>query len=170
MRRFLDFKPWELFLITVTPIATGRIFNLSESFTFSLGLISLLIFLCWTFSIVFYGQKIIDNLNLKRYNFALFTIATILIPVLIVVNRIIKKDYIHQVGLTDIVYLVNAILILLSLLVVLYIAVKTIINIEKRRNTAFDEWFGYLLLMIAFVFGIWIIQTKVNQQIGKKCK
>lgn len=170
MRKLIEIKPWLLFLIIVIPVLIGQILNLSGNIAFYLGLFSLIVFLSWTFSIVRYGHKLFDKLNLKRYNFTLFTLVSILIPALTVVNRIIKPDTAHKAGLLDIIYLIDGLLVVLFFLHVIFIAVKTIINIEKKEEATFMEWIGYMLLMIAFVFGIWIIQPKVNKHIGKKPK
>jgi hypothetical protein len=46
---------------------------------------------------------------------------------------------------------------------VLFFAAKTIAKIEYRSEVTFDDCFTNFLLILIFIWGIWILQPKINR-------
>lgn len=162
MKLFLKLKNWQLFILLVAPL----IWNVSNSeLHFILKAIGGLLFLFWIVSIGYYGGDLTAIYVNRNKRFFLLSISFVLPIVIlyILLNR--NQNYLHNdIGsIFDMFFvIVNMIMFLLIVYLVGYVS-KTIAILEKKRKVSLSEWIIYPFLMMFFIFGVWVIQPKINK-------
>ena len=156
MKFILALKHWQLFLLFI-------IIGIIEYFLFgNLHYLGLFFPLFWAFLILFYGQQKLTQLGFKRIRLSLLTfIFCFIIIVLIAISC-------YSILPESLTYILDYILSPLALLTIvaafwiLYLAAKTITKIEYKREFKFNRYFDNFLFLAIPIFGIWVLQPKIN--------
>lgn len=159
---FIRAKHWQLFLLIIIPILW------SDRFPFAtiIRSIGALTFLCWLASVGFYGTYIINKRYFKRAN-GLFFFCLLLAPIFAAAYIIYCFPFDlapDMIGTYNPFFglIINIGLGFTTIYVFCYVA-KTIAILEKQRNVTLSEWIKYPVLIMFYIFGVWMIQPKVNK-------
>jgi len=162
MKLLLTVKHWQLFLLL---LIYGFWFFESPLFD-TVNYLGLILFVLWAFSIGYYSQEQIVRLGLRPMNAPLLICNTIFILFTILT----AKFYAVLPGAIDKVMDVTLpVLILLAIVAGLHIllfAAKALAKIEGQREVSIKDYFTNFLLIGVFIWGIWVLQPKINKLIA----
>jgi hypothetical protein len=159
MKLFLTLKHWQLLLL----LMVYGFWSFEELILNNIQYIGIAVFVLWAFAIGYYGQKHIETAGLKRMNVLLLTCSTVFILITIVAVKFyteLPQDLYKEMdySLPLMVFVAIA-----AGMYVLFFAAKTIAKIEYRSEVTFDDCFTNFLLILIFIWGIWILQPKINR-------
>lgn len=165
MKKILNFKHWQLFILIVLFAAWTSPSPWREIINSIAGVI----FLIWIYSIVTFGQEKIARLGLtvkplKLFKFNIFLIP-VLISIIVLVGGELNKD---SDNLVDLFLIVAGVYLVFAILYTMMVAGKTLSILEKKRQIDFSDWVGNFILVLVFFIGVWIIQPKVNRLLGEE--
>jgi len=165
MKRILNFKHWQLFLLIVILGAWTSPSPLKEIINSFAGLT----FLLWIYSIAVFGQKRISELGLKQLDLRWFRINIIIIPILFILISLLSPEVESQdFHITDVVLIPTSLYLFFAIFQTIIVAIKTLTIVEKKKTVEFSDWIGNFILTLILIIGIWVIQPKVNKFIGSK--
>ncbi len=165
MRKFLEFKHWQLFLLIVICGSWKSPSPLEEIIHF----ISIITFTGWIYSLGVYGHQLILNLGLSSMKIKTFRFNVLLVGITLV-SSLIWSHYItetNSVQVKDIPLIFFWIYFSYALLQPICFVCKILAKIERKSEVIFSDYLSYLLLMFFFPIGIWIIQPKINRLFSK---
>lgn len=160
MKLILELNRW-IYLITAIPIILPK-----GWFQLVLGIVGSILCLLWMYSVNHYGQKQLRHEHLPTRHLKMFTIAFLMIPVLIVLNALIAPkllDLQNNMGILVFVFLV--LLTIFCGLYIYYLTAKTITMLEQKTSVSFKACYNNLLLVGIQGIGIFFLQPKVQQLI-----
>ena len=163
MKFLLSFKDWQLFLLIAITLAWISPSPLQEI----MKAIGGLTFLGWLYAIILFGQKELTRIGIKKVNLTLFKI-NLAFLVLSIAFLILRSLDMFQFRMPEGLSLFFAFYFMFTFFHQIAVAAIIIATLDLQRKSKFMDWIGYFLGIVALPFGIWIIQPKVNEMLGKR--
>jgi len=164
MKSLLTLKHWQFFLLLMIygfwPFE-GSLFN-------TVKYIGIAVFILWAFAVGYYGQEQIERLGLKRMNVPLLIGDTIFILTTIIAAKFYTDLPPYVDKTMDYTLPVLVFMAVVAGFHVFFFAAKTLAKVEYQREVKFDDYFTNFLLMTIFLWGIWILQPKINKLIATR--
>ena len=165
MKKILNFKHWQLFILIVLTGAWTSPSPLQEIIRF----IGLTTFLIWIYAIGIYGQIKLDSLKLPTLKTKLFKINIIAFPILLIILGLIapERNYGTEFSLLEIVLIPFGLYMFYALFYCIIFACRTLSMIELKKEVNFSDYLGNFFLMLFLIIGIWILQPKITKLIAE---
>jgi len=162
MRKLLTIKHWQLVALVIVPALLMSTTPLGKV----VSSVSGFILLAWLYSIGYYGQQKIGQLELQPMNLKLFQLNVLLLPVLMIIGSLMNlpesQSPIHSA--------IGAALGLYSgfaAFQVLLFAGKTLAKLEYQREVSLNEYYFTSLQIVVFILGVWNLQPRINRQFAE---
>jgi hypothetical protein len=162
MKWLLTLKHWQLFLLL---LIYGFWFFESPLFD-TVNYLALILFVLWAFSISYYSQVQIVRFGLRRMNTPLLICNTVFILFTILTAKFYS---VLPIGIYKVIDVTLPVLILVAIVAVFHIllfAAKALAKIECQREVTLNDYFTNFLLIGVFIWGIWVLQPKINKLIA----
>lgn len=152
MKLLLILKHWQLAILFLLLFTLGnRIENdlLSSFFVDFL----FLLFVFWIFSIGYYGNK---KLPMPRSMELLYTC------LIIVLVYVLPQPFI-QINWPTVPGTILAAITVFAFIYIVYFSSKTYKMVESKQHVLAGDWLPIFFGIYLFIFGIWVIQPKLNK-------
>jgi hypothetical protein len=159
MKLLLTLKHWQLFLL----LMFYGFWPFEDLILSNIKYIGIAVFVLWAFAVGYYGQKHIERLGLKRMNVPLLLCNAVFILITIAAVKFYNELPLHLYMAMNYSLPVMVFIAVAAGIHVLFFAAKTITKIEYQRELKFDDYFTNFLLMMIFIWGIWVLQPKINR-------
>ncbi len=158
MKRILELKNWQLFIIWIIGIIQFLIFIKTDYWLISMG-IYVLMFVGWIYSIAMSLNT--ENKNIKIKLNVLFLIYLIsMIPIGYKVKSIILGEFpVEFPGLI----LLSGLGGFISLIMLSSITAKSLKEQELGRKLELKDYLLETILFLYFIIGVWILQPRINK-------
>ena len=156
MRFFVSASAWKMFSLCILPLIAGiGVFHVTESITAFRIIMLLIIFveLFWIYSVCkFITQKYSNHITMPLTNLHLSLIYLLINSILFSLD-IIPGEILYIFGLIGIVPNIYSV----------YFTARILVMAERERKVTFSDYIGTFILVYIFVFGVWLLQPRVNR-------
>ena len=161
MKFLITIKHWQLFLF----LTIYGFWPFESSIFNSIKYLGIALFVLWAFAIGYYGQKKLEEINIKRNNVKGILYCTFYILTIILIAKFYNQFPLNIHLLIDKLLPVLIFIAIIAGFYLFFFAAKTLAKIEYQNDVISDDYFSNFILMAFPILGIWILQPKINRLI-----